>query len=85
MDFSRHRFISAIAKSALPMMSRILMTRATATAVQYGELGCCLLQGKGAGTGWDIDSEARAASRFVHNRSPVLMDVGAMDIGRLNA
>jgi FkbM family methyltransferase len=77
MDSATHRFLSTIAKSALPAMSRMLMTRATAGAVQYGELGCSLLQGKGAGTGWDIASEARAAARFIRTRAPILMDVGA--------
>jgi FkbM family methyltransferase len=77
MGVTGQRVLSAIAKSALPTMSRLLMTRATAGAVQYGELGCCLLQGKGAGTGWDIASEARAAARFIRTQSPVLVDAGA--------
>jgi FkbM family methyltransferase len=77
MDFARHRFLSAIAKSALPTMSRMLMTRVTAAALQYGELGFCLLQGKGAGAGWDIESETRAAARFIGTPTPALLDVGA--------
>jgi FkbM family methyltransferase len=77
MKFAKHKLLSAIAKSALPSISSILMTRVTAFAVQYGELGCCLLQGKGAGTGWDIESEARVASHFIYTQSPILMDVGA--------
>ena len=77
MEFAKHRLLSAIAKSALPSMSRILMARVMASAVQYCELGCCLLQGKGAGTGWDIELEARVASHFIRTQSPILMDVGA--------
>ena len=77
MHIENKKRLAATAKWALPFMSGMLMTRFTGAAVRYAELGCSLVQGKGAGTGWDIDSEARAAARFIRTRSPFLMDVGA--------
>jgi hypothetical protein len=32
------------------------------------ELGSCLIQGKGSGSGWDISSEASVAATFVKTK-----------------
>lgn len=36
-----------------------------------------LLQGKGAGSGWDMSGELRAAAGCIKRSDPVLLDVGA--------
>jgi FkbM family methyltransferase len=41
------------------------------------EIGTAMLQGKGAGSGWDLGSEIRAAARCIARANPVLLDVGA--------
>lgn len=53
------------------------MHSATAKAIQYAEIGAGLIQGKGAGTGWDIASEAKIAARLIGTEAPILFDVGA--------
>ena len=45
--------------------------------LRLGETGAALLQGKGAGTGWDMSAELHAAARYIRRSNPVLMDVGA--------
>jgi FkbM family methyltransferase len=46
--------------------------------VALAETGSAILQGKGAGSGWDIDREVRAHLRFFsERRRPVLFDIGA--------
>jgi FkbM family methyltransferase len=53
------------------------MTRLSSPLIRYGELGSCLIQGKGSGAGWDIASEVAVAASLVKTKSPVLFDVGA--------
>jgi FkbM family methyltransferase len=48
-----------------------------ARLAQHAETLSALLQGKGAGSGWDLRSEARAAARIIHAQSPVIIDAGA--------
>jgi FkbM family methyltransferase len=36
-----------------------------------------VIQGKGAGSGWDLESEVQVARRFINSKSPVIFDVGA--------
>jgi FkbM family methyltransferase len=45
--------------------------------VRYAELGASLLQGKGAGSGWDMSAEVRAAAACISRPDPILLDVGA--------
>lgn len=45
--------------------------------VRYAEMGASLLQGKGAGSGWDMSSECFAAAACITRSNPVLLDVGA--------
>jgi FkbM family methyltransferase len=69
----------ALLKRAAPKLGRIIAKYAWATevfrlSVVYAEI----LQGRGAGTGWDISAEARVAAQLVgpvHN--PKIIDAGA--------
>lgn len=45
--------------------------------MRYAEIGTSLLQGKGAGSGWDIVGELRAAATCINRPDPILLDVGA--------
>lgn len=53
------------------------MNYLSANLVRYGELGSNLVQGKGAGSGWDIASEVSVAASFVKAKTPILLDIGA--------
>ena len=45
--------------------------------LRYGETGAALLQGKGAGSGWNLQSEIDAAAACIKRPEPLLLDVGA--------
>lgn len=76
-DLHKRRILGGVAKSVLPIVSRISMTRLASPLIRYGELGSCLIQGKGSGAGWDIASEVAVAASLLKTRTPVLFDVGA--------
>jgi FkbM family methyltransferase len=66
-----------MAKALMPFASSCLLRLRMQTLVRYTELGSSLLQGKGAGSGWDMMSEVRAAAACITRPDPVLLDVGA--------
>jgi FkbM family methyltransferase len=43
----------------------------------YASMYLDMVQGKGAGSGWDLDGEVAVALRFVPHQAPVILDVGA--------
>jgi len=71
------RVVSRMAKSLMPFASSCLLRMRMQALVRYAELGSSLLQGKGAGSGWDMRSELRAAAGCITRPDPVLLDVGA--------
>ena len=71
------KLLGGFAKSALPLVSRIFMSSVSRPLIRYGELGSCMIQGKGTGAGWDISSEVAVAANMVKSPNPVLLDVGA--------
>lgn len=62
-----------IAKLLAPWLTRISSPRIWRAV----EIYAAVLQGKGAGTGWDMQGEIRAAQRFIPAHGPVIFDVGA--------
>jgi FkbM family methyltransferase len=73
----RSKIIGGFAKSALPTLSSFMAQLRMHEVVRYAEIGTCLLQGKGAGSGWDMSGELRAAIACIKRPNPVLLDVGA--------
>src|SRR5437016_12341416 len=73
----RSKFIGGFAKSALPALSSVMAQLRMHEVVRYAEIGAGLLQGKGAGSGWDMSGELRAAIACIKCPDPVLLDVGA--------
>lgn len=70
-------FTRKIAKSVIPFASSCLTRLRMQGLVRYVETGAALLQGKGAGSGWDLASELRAAAACISRPDPILLDVGA--------
>lgn len=64
-------------KSVIPLISSCLARLHMHDLVRSAEIGMSLLQGKGAGSGWDMSSELRAAAGCIKRPDPVLVDVGA--------
>ena len=75
----RSKIFGGLAKSTLPALSYCVAQLRMHTMVRYAEIGASLLQGKGAGSGWDMSSELRAATDCIGRPDPVLLDVGAND------
>lgn len=68
---------NALAKRMAKPLSSALMTRPLAKPIRYLEGYLAFLQGKGAGTGWDIAEEANAAAACISSPEPVVLDIGA--------
>lgn len=72
----RYKRASKAAKFLIPALSGILSPARVQSVISLGETGAALLQGKGAGSGWDIDAEVTAALKFIQPCATVF-DVGA--------
>jgi FkbM family methyltransferase len=72
----RYRRTAQIAKVLIPTVSRFLSSDRAQTAISLSETGAALLQGKGAGSGWDLNAEITAATAFIRDGATVF-DVGA--------
>jgi len=73
----RESGVGRLAKFALPYVAKAFANRFATQAIRYNELGSCLIQGKGSGSGWDLAAEVSVAAKFVRAPSPVFLDVGA--------
>lgn len=68
---------NALAKRLAKPLSAAIYRLPLAKPVRYLEGYLAFLQGKGAGTGWDIAEEANAAAASITATAPVVFDVGA--------
>ena len=75
-ELQRYSRTAKIAKFLIPAASRVLSSGRIQLAVSLGETGAALLQGKGAGSGWDLNAEVTAALKFIRPGAMVF-DVGA--------
>lgn len=67
-----------LAKAAAPPVSRLVGNARVVAGIRLLEIYLEILQGRGAGTGWDLRGEVTAARRFLGDTdSPVIFDVGA--------
>lgn len=75
-ELSRYKRTAQIAKFLIPALARIFSSKHAQTALSLGETGVALLQGKGAGSGWDLGAEVTAVMPFIRAGATVF-DVGA--------
>jgi FkbM family methyltransferase len=75
-ELRRYSRTARIAKSLIPATAYVFSSAWLQSAISLGETGAALLQGKGAGTGWDINAEVIAALKFIRPGATVF-DVGA--------
>lgn len=71
------KWIRALGIKCLPSLARLFMRGRLANIPRLAELSFAMLQGKGCGTGWDMNSEIHAALNCIQSPSPILVDVGA--------
>jgi FkbM family methyltransferase len=69
--------LNRIGKRMAPVLSRMLMHGVGARTLRLLEIYLEIIQGKGAGTGWDMQGEIRVVTDLVHSIHPVIFDVGA--------
>lgn len=69
--------LQSLAKSVIPRAAFIARGRHLQELLRVAEMGVQMLQGKGSGSGWDLDSEIQAAAASIRRPNPVLLDVGA--------
>ena len=77
IDPKQPDLLSKIGKPVASLLSRILMTGSLAKVIRLSESYLAFVQGKGAGTGWDIQGEASIAALHVHRPDAIIFDVGA--------
>jgi len=58
-------------------LSRLFANSITEGSTRLGEAYLSILLGKGAGTGWALEAEIKAAISVIPQSSPILFDVGA--------
>lgn len=66
-----------LAKKIAPILAPTLSRPPWLYYLQWFEIYLAMLQGKGAGIGWDLQSEVHAALKIVPKVNPVIFDVGA--------
>ena len=69
--------LNRLGKTAAPFLARTLMGTPARCVLPMFEIYAAMIQGKGAGTGWDMDGEVRAAASHIRRPNPTLFDVGA--------
>jgi hypothetical protein len=66
-----------IGKTLASPLSQLVVNATTEDLARLFEAYWCILLGKGAGSGWALNTEINAAKSVIKNSSPILFDVGA--------
>lgn len=69
--------LNKMGKTLAKPLSHLLANSMTAGWAQLADSYLCILLGKGAGSGWALDAEVKAAKTAIRNSSPIIFDVGA--------
>lgn len=69
--------LNRIGKRMAPLLTRVLMHGAGIRTLRLLEIYLEIIQGKGAGTGWDMQGEINVVATHVSSATPVIFDVGA--------
>lgn len=75
----RPGLLNRLGKKTAPWLSHLLRPHPVAEAVRMLETYLAFLQGKGAGSGWDLQTEVAVAIGQISRPNPVIFDVGAND------
>lgn len=75
--FSEQNSLNKIGKAFAKPLSRLVANPRTAKFSLMADAYLCVLLGKGAGTGWALDAEIKAAVGVINHRTPIVFDVGA--------
>lgn len=74
---SEQTSLNRLGKVVAKPLSRLLANPRTEQISLLADVYLCILLGKGAGSGWALDVEVKAAASVIHHPSPIIFDVGA--------
>lgn len=77
VNVSEQTSLNKLGKAVAKPLSRLLANPRTEQLSLLADAYLCILLGKGAGSGWALDVEVKAAASVIHHQSPVIFDVGA--------
>jgi FkbM family methyltransferase len=77
MKINKSKLLDRTAKSLARPLSRLAVSRLFFKPLRMLDAYLNILAGKGAGSGWDVSGEARAALSLTYRPAPVVFDVGA--------
>ena len=69
--------LNHLGKSAAPLLAYMVMRGSPAKVIRLLESYLAFVQGKGAGAGWDIQTEAAIAVSHIYRSDAIIFDVGA--------
>jgi len=84
MKMRRWKWLDRTAKIIAAPLSRLAVSRPLFTPLRMLDAYLNILTGKGAGTGWDLNSEVQVALSLIYRPEPVIFDVGA-NVGKWSA
>lgn len=64
-------------RSLAPLLAHVFLRRPLVKPLALLEAYLAFIQGKGSGTGWDMEAEAHVASSYIRRPDAVIFDVGA--------
>src|SRR5205814_2283292 len=79
MQLHKPTLLNRFAKSMAKPLSRIACSRPLLKPSRAAMAYLNFLLGQGAGSGWDIDHEVRAAVSRIYRDHPVVFDIGTID------
>jgi len=77
MELHKAGLANRLAKAAAKPLSRIVCSSLLYKPARVADAYLNFLIGKGSGTGWNLQSEVKAAAAWIRRPNPVLFDVGA--------
>ncbi|KAB8320253.1 FkbM family methyltransferase [Tolypothrix campylonemoides VB511288] len=77
LQLNKPSVFNKLGKQIAKPLSRVITTNPIETKIRMVEAYIAFLQGKGAGAGWDIVEEVKAAKNFIYRNQPIVFDVGA--------
>ncbi len=77
LQLSKPSKLNQAAKYIAKPLSKIVLSRILRKPIRLIDIYLSFVQGKGAGTGWDIQEEVKIAQSFIHREHPTLFDIGA--------
>jgi hypothetical protein len=69
--------LNRLGKRVAPFLSSLLLNHRLMNLPSLLEAYICFIQGKGAGTGWDLQGEVYTAVSHIHRDNAIVLDVGA--------